>query len=133
MLVTTNTQRKNNVTNGNVFGLLLLTLSLSGCVVAIGNGHGDGEDNWKERQGKNSRYINSLSIGESRAAIESDLGSADISEAFQGNGDDYRVLFYRTKRIDDDGRTTKNETTPLVFIDNKLVGWGDTAIEKATR
>jgi hypothetical protein len=117
----------------NVFGLLLLTLSLTGCVVAIGNGHGDGEDNWKERQGKNSRYINSLSIGASRAVVESDLGSADILEVFQRNGDDYRVLFYRTQRVNDDGRTTKNETTPLVFIDDKLVGWGDTAIEKATR
>lgn len=116
-----------------LFGVILLTISLSGCVVAIGNGHNDGEDNWKERQGKNSRYISSLNIGQSRSVIESDLGSADFSEAFQRDGNNYRVLFYRTKRIEDDGRTTKDETTPLVFIDNKLVGWGDTAIEKATQ
>jgi len=30
------------------------------------------------------------------------------------------------------GRTTKDETTPLVFVDGELVGWGESAIEYAT-
>lgn len=115
-----------------MFGTILITLSLTGCVIAIGNDHGD-EDNWEERQEKNARYISLLNLGQSRPVIESDLGSADFLEAFQRNGDNYRVLFYRTKRTQDDGRTSKDETTPLVFIEDQLVGWGDTAIEKATQ
>lgn len=115
-----------------MFGAILLTLSLTGCVIAIGNDRGD-EGNWEERQEKNARYISLLNLGQSRPAVESDLGAADFSEAFQRNGSSYRVLFYRTERTQDDGRTTKDETTPLVFIGDKLVGWGDTAIEKATQ
>ncbi len=115
-----------------MFSTTLLTLSLTGCVIAIGNGQGD-EDNWDERQAKNARYISLMNLGQSRSIVESDLGSADFMEVFQRNGNNYRVLFYRTTRTEDDGRTTKDETTPLVFIDDKLVGWGDTAIEKATQ
>ncbi|MFT7090937.1 MAG: hypothetical protein ACJAYW_000899, partial [Candidatus Azotimanducaceae bacterium] len=32
-----------------------------------------------------------------------------------------------------DGQTTKDETTPMVFVGNKLVGYGATAVENATR
>jgi hypothetical protein len=34
-------------------------------------------------------------------------------------------LFYRTQRKHSDGETTRDETTPLVFRDNRLIGWGD--------
>jgi hypothetical protein len=41
-----------------------------------------------------------------------------------------QVLYYRTRRVDDDGITTKNECTPLVFINNELVGWGELSLSK---
>jgi len=33
-------------------------------------------------------------------------------------------LFYRTRRTEADGETSRDETTPLVFKNNELVGWG---------
>jgi hypothetical protein len=42
------------------------------------------------------------------------------------------VLLYRTRLVREDGRTTRDETTPLVFVDGELVGWGESAVENAT-
>jgi len=33
--------------------------------------------------------------------------------------DEYRVLYYRTQRLHADGDTTKDETTPLIFKNEK--------------
>ncbi|TDJ39811.1 MAG: DUF3192 domain-containing protein [Gammaproteobacteria bacterium] len=115
-------------------GTLLLATSLSGCVIAIGNDAFDGEeDEWQQRQSRNVNYIQHLDLGRHIASIEADLGNADFVESFQRDGDDFRVLYYRTQRVHDDGKTTMDETTPLVFIDRELVGWGHSAIDKATR
>ena len=114
-------------------GTLLLATTLSGCVIAIGNSAFDMEEEWKQRQDRNVDYIHHLDLGRSIASIESDLGHADFVESFQREGDTFRVLYYRTQRVHDDGKTTMDETTPLVFIDRELVGWGRSAIDKATR
>jgi hypothetical protein len=111
----------------------LLTVTLSGCVIAIGGGGSDHDDGWKERQTRNSDYIRSLRLGQSRASTEADLGRADFIESFVRDGDEFTVLYYRTERVRDDGVTTIDETTPLVFVEGELVGWGHTAIDKATR
>ena len=113
---------------------VLLALCLSGCVIAIGNdgGTNDGAD-WKARQDRNNRYVSQLELGTSMSVVRLDLGEPDFNESFQRNGDTYQVLYYRTQRIHDDGRTTMDETIPFVFIDMPLVGWGQTAIDKATR
>ena len=113
---------------------LLLSTALSGCVIAIGNdgGNNDGAD-WQVRQDRNNRYISQLELGTSLRAVKLDLGEPDFNESFQRNGDTYQVIYYRTQRIHDDGKTTRDETTPFVFIDMTLVGWGHTAIDKATR
>ena len=114
-------------------GTLLLATSLSGCVIAIGNDAFDNEEEWQQRQSRNINYIQHLDLGRGMASIEADLGNADFVESFQRDGDDFRVLYYRTQRVHDDGKTTMDETTPLVFIDRELVGWGHSAIDKATR
>ena len=113
--------------------LALMTTMLTGCVVAIGNGVDDDESGWQSRQQKNDRYIRALELGQSRTLVEAELGRADFYEAFQRQGDEFEVLYYRTHRVDGDGRTTKSETTPLVFVDEVLIGWGDTAVDNATR
>lgn len=112
---------------------LLLATSLSGCIIAIGNNAFDDEEEWQQRQNRNVNYIQHLDLGRGLASIEADLGNADFVESFQRDGDDFRVLYYRTQRVHDDGKTTMDETTPLVFIDRELVGWGHSAIDKATR
>ncbi|PKL94995.1 MAG: hypothetical protein CVV18_07155, partial [Gammaproteobacteria bacterium HGW-Gammaproteobacteria-8] len=51
-----------------------------------------------------------------------------FSEAFTIDGVAHRVLFYRTQRVEGDGVTTRDETTPLVFVEGRLAGWGETAL-----
>ncbi|MBL4682604.1 MAG: DUF3192 domain-containing protein [Pseudomonadales bacterium] len=117
-----------------LIALLILLTSLSACVVAIGNdGWDEDGQGWKSRQEKNMRYINRLDLGTSIALIESDLGTPDFSDSFQRNGEVFQVIYYRTHHKESDGNTSRDETTPLVFIDKVLVGWGALAIEKATK
>jgi hypothetical protein len=71
-----------------------------------------------------------LSPGVSKMSVVDTLGPADFNEMASSDGDAVQVLYYRTQRIDDDGVTTKNECTPLVFINNELVGWGELSLSK---
>ncbi len=118
----------------NIKHILLLPVvmvALSGCVIAIGTDDHDEED-WEDRQARNEQFVRDLKLGADITAIETRLGNADFVEAFQRNGETYTVLYYRTQRNKGDGRTSKDETTPLVFVDGGLVGWGESAIEYAT-
>ena len=110
-----------------------LTLISTGCVVAVGNHpwEDDGHSDWENRQEHNQRVINSLEIGRSLADVTAELGTADFTESFVRNGETFEVLFYRTRWVESDGRTEKNETTPLVFVQEELVGWGESALDKA--
>ncbi|HET8817399.1 MAG TPA: DUF3192 domain-containing protein, partial [Pseudidiomarina sp.] len=58
------------------------------------------------------------------------LGTPNFSELWTVDGDKYRVLYYRTHRVDSDGETTKDECTPLVFVNGSLVGTGDLAVSR---
>lgn len=116
--------------------VLAIAPALTGCVIAIDADEWDGGQNWspgwEQRQHDNLDYINALALGESVGNVRADLGAPDFSETFQRDGERFEVLFYRTHRFRNDGATSKDETTPLVFVAGQLVGWGDTAIEKAT-
>ena len=111
---------------------LILTVSLSGCVIAIGTDSFDKERDWQERQERNSAYIQYLQLGQSMGRIETDLGTPDFSESFHRDGDIFDVLYYRTQRVHNDSKTSMDETTPLVFVERELVGWGQSAVDKAT-
>lgn len=113
--------------------ILLSSTVLSGCVVAIGNDGFQEDEKWEQDQQRNSRYINSVQIGTSITAIRADLGEAEFQDSFQRQGEIYEVLHYRTHHRKSDGRTTRDETTPMVFIDGALVGYGPSAVENATR
>jgi len=106
----------------------LLAVSVSGCVVIGGGDWSDDNKHWKERQKNNLTVINQLEINDSRQSILEQLGAPDFSEAFSKDGDNYRVLFYRTQHEHSDGETSKDETTPLVFKNDQLVGWGQDAL-----
>jgi len=109
-------------------------LPLSGCVIAINTDDWESEHgNWESKQKTNLKLIKQLELGRSINAIESELGTPDIVESFKRDDVAYKVLFYRTQHVNSDGKTTRDETTPLVFVDGELVGWGESAIDKATR
>ena len=111
---------------------LAALLMLGGCVISV-NTDDDWEhsDGWKARQRDNERTINSLEIGDSKVSIRDELGKPDFNESFIRNDQTYSVLYYRTRHVSSDGETTKDETTPLVFVEGSLVGWGESAIKHA--
>ena len=113
--------------------VLLSSAALSGCVVAIGNDGFQEDEAWEQQQKRNDRYIDNVQIGTSKNAIQADLGDADFQDSFQRDGETFEVLYYRTQHRHSDGKTTRDETTPLVFVDGALVGYGPTAVENATR
>lgn len=112
--------------------LLLAITMIQGCVIAV-----DTDDwepgSWASRQHKNVEFVENLTIGRTESSVRAELGEPDFTDSFIRYGETYLVLYYRTRRHERDGVTTKDETTPLVFIDGELVGWGESAVEFATR
>lgn len=83
----------------------------------------DAQD-WQSRELINRKAIQVLQLGTSITQIADSMGTADFNEIVISGDDTYQVLFYRTQRTIEDGMTTKDECTPLVFKDQNLVGWG---------
>ncbi|NVJ59196.1 MAG: DUF3192 domain-containing protein [Gammaproteobacteria bacterium] len=108
----------------------LVTTSLSGCVIAIHDGEEGHRSSWEVRQQDNRAMISQLMIGENIEKVVDRLGPADDTEGFEIAEKSYVVLFYRTRHKHEDGLTTRDETTPLIFQNGKLLGWGDTVLAK---
>lgn len=105
-----------------------LLVSLSGCVISVDGDGFDGHNaSWEDRQHKNRRIIADLDLDISAEQVKSRLGVPDFNELIKRDNDVYQVLFYRTHRERGDGKTTKEECTPLVLKNGALVGWGDKA------
>lgn len=114
----------------SVARLALMTvflLPLSACVViADGDSDHDRSDHTKiERHNRDG--IAGLSTGMSRVDVTSKMGTPDFDDQLT---DGHRVLFYRTQRKHGDGMTTRDECTPLIFSNDKLIGWGQLALDK---
>ena len=101
----------------------VVVATLSGCVYVNGEHVSTGD--WRDEQRHNREEISSLKLGVSTGEVINRLGTPTDSEAFTDDGIEMRVLFYRTTHQHSDGETTRDETTPLVFRDNQLIGWGD--------
>lgn len=118
-----------------VFGLA--SLGLSGCVVNVGDGESgwDNSESWEKVQDKNRQNLSRLNLGMTKDQVNLVMGEADFNEAYLTKATDsqpekaVQVLFYRTQHVHSDGKTTKEECTPVVFRDSKLVGWGETAYQ----
>ncbi|MBB1270558.1 DUF3192 domain-containing protein [Shewanella sp. SR44-3] len=113
--------------------LTSLSLLMSGCVLNVGDHGSSGHSGWEEQQQANRDNIAKLSIGMDTQQVTLLMGTADFSEAFvtQASAQDaeqqVQVFFYRTQWSKGDGKTTKEECTPVVLRNNKLIGWGDAA------
>lgn len=112
---------------------LAASTTLTGCVIAIGPDGFDTGDSVSRRDGKMRQKIAELPLGEPVAAVRDQLGEPEFTEAFNGKDGEYRVYFYRTHRTQSDGDTTRDETTPLVFRDGKLIAFGSDAYREALR
>ena len=100
-----------------------LLVPMTGCVYV--NGERINRDDWQNEQQINRERIADLTLGESRTVVVSRLGAPVDSEAFELDGEEVRVLFYRTRWTQSDGATSRDETTPVVFRNDRLIGWGD--------
>ena len=109
------------ILNKLTFAAFLAT-SLSGCVLVVGD---HDFDSWESQQQENREMIRGLALQTERSRVLVKLGPPNFSEAFIKGDDEYRVLYYRTRHRHSDGATSKDETTPLVFKNDKLIGWGD--------
>ncbi len=103
---------------------------MSRSVTTAPKGAGDTGD-WERRQQRNRQAVDHLELGRSVSSVTGELGTPDMTESFVRDGRTFRVLFYRTRLVREDGRVTRDETTPLVFANGELVGWGESAIEHA--
>ena len=121
-----------------ILALAGLFAALSGCVIVTDRENVDfdwddstesGTDNWQRKQRENREAIADLQLGASVEEVKSELGSPDFSESFSSNGSQYLILRYRTHHRHSDGETSADETTPLVFEDGLLTGWGDSAMK----
>ena len=108
-----------------------LTLGLGGCVISVDSDGFEGHNvDWEDREYKNRKIISNLDLDMTVEMVRDRLGVPDFNESLRKNGETYQVLFYRTQRMHGDGKTTKDECTPLVLKNGSLVGWGDTALER---
>ncbi|NMH64580.1 DUF3192 domain-containing protein [Shewanella salipaludis] len=108
------------------------SLGLSGCVVNVGDEASDRLDgsHWAKVQDDNREKLTRLNLGMDREQVLALMGTADFSEAYLQDGKEMQVLFYRTQRNHGDGRTTKDECTPIILSNHSLVGWGEAAYAK---
>ncbi|MGL4640081.1 MAG: DUF3192 domain-containing protein [Shewanella sp.] len=108
-----------------IFGCIFAAYVAFVAVVALVYQPTPDEMSWEDRQLFINQTINHLSLGQNRAEITALLGNADFSEAKSINETQLLVLFYRTHHQQSDGVTTKDECTPLLFQDDKLIAWGN--------
>jgi len=102
--------------------LLLVLISIIGCVSSS-----------EQIRTKNRENLLRLSVGMNKFDVLQIMGTQTVKsinnpykvETSQGkDGSLYEVLFYHTDLKARDGIITDDELTPLVFKDNKLIGWG---------
>ncbi|WP_395344552.1 DUF3192 domain-containing protein [Ningiella sp. W23] len=114
--------------------VIATAFSLSACVISIDDDGFDSDfaghhySSWQKEQKANREHVSNLSLGASKQSITDKMGPAAFNEALKQGDKEYQLLWYRTQHRENDGITTKDECTPLVFMNNELIGWGETAL-----
>ena len=109
------------------------TLLLGGCVLHIGgdSDHLTSHKSVVKQERDARRTIARMPLGTSPETVMAELGPPDFSDLLRSGAGELRVLRYRTHRTHADGDTTRDETTPLVFLDDELIGSGEAAVRYA--
>ena len=90
-------------------------------------------EDWQSRQQANRLGINQLKPGVNLVDAVSKLGAPDFRDGYGEDGS-VEVLYYRTRRVADDGVTNKwQETSPLVFVEGRLVSQGVYTVDGSDR
>lgn len=97
--------------------VMLSALALGGCVIAVGT------DDYPNKHSTidTRQAVSDLALGTSIETAKASLGAPKNVEAFKNAAGEYRVLYYKLS----DG------LTPLVFLNGKLEGIGDLAMNDA--
>ncbi len=67
-----------------------------------------------------------LELGMTPREVLMVMGDPNLNEAYVLDEDrSLKVFFYYTNRMAADGNETKDEMTPVVFENGRLVGWGE--------
>ena len=107
---------------------------LNGCVISISeDGIESGSRSYhseEKREDRNRGYISDIDIGVTVKSVKRELGTPDFNEIIVEGDNTYQILYYRTQRKHSDGMTTKDECTPLLFLEESLVGVGETALQR---
>ena len=104
---------------------------LTGCVIAVSDGEADthwagNSSSWQKQHKNNREVISNLALDTSYQTVLNKLNTPNFTELLKQGDDVYQVIFYATHSIHSDGKMTKDEYTPLVFKNDKLIGVGDT-------
>ncbi|MGQ9571401.1 MAG: DUF3192 domain-containing protein [Thermodesulfovibrionales bacterium] len=74
---------------------------------------------------RNNENLLKLEMGMTKENVSAIMGKPTFNEAYQSLKErSVVILFYYTQRKWADGGYTKDECTPIVFENGKLVGWG---------
>ncbi|MGM0526703.1 MAG: DUF3192 domain-containing protein [Pseudomonadota bacterium] len=114
--------------------VVVSSLALQGCVVVTESGWEKGESQYDghKQERENRDQIAALPMELSVSEVKQRLGTPDFSDRWQQE-QDYQVLYYRTHRTKADGMTTRDECTPLVFVDGELTGSGELALDRVKK
>jgi outer membrane protein assembly factor BamE (lipoprotein component of BamABCDE complex) len=83
---------------------------------------------------RNKRGLMTLVMGMSKAEVLTVMGEPTLYESYQNlNGKQVDILFYYTQRKIADYNRTKDECTPVVVENGKLIGFGDEFYETKKR
>lgn len=110
----------------------LAAVFLSACIIVDGDHVSDSygkRTDWQELEKDNRSKISALDIGDSVQSVLARMGVPEFDELLTVDDKNYRVLYYRTQRNESDGVTTKDECTPVVFVDGELTGFGQLALD----
>ena len=111
---------------------------LTGCVIAVSDGEADthwagNSSSWQKQHKNNREVISNLALDTSYQTVLNKLNTPNFTELLKQGDDVYQVLFYATHSIHSAGKMTKDECTPLVFKNDKLIGVGDTIYKSLSK
>lgn len=114
---------------------MVVGVTLQGCVIVTESdweeGHAQYDEHKTERE--NRSLIASLPMSLTVAEAKQRLGTPDFTDSWTADDKAIRVIYYRTHRTKADGMTTRDECTPLVFVNDQLVGTGEMALDSVKK